>query len=774
MPHRLALIAFCLTLVLATPLAQAQATPAQASADKLDLQEVVVTARRKEELLTLVPASITAYSSDFMQKENIRSFVDYATRIPNLSFQYGQGADLLWSGSRETTIRGVSGEGTTAYYINDTPVPSSVSPQTLDLDRIEVLKGPQGTLFGESSMGGTLRFITKKPSLETNSGTVQLQGGATEDAGLDFDDDFMGNFALVPGRLGVDAAFGYTHDSGYSKRQFPDASGRMITKGDQGADDVYTGSVALRARLSDSLEATFSVIGESTYLHGFPAAYVPLPGYRPLSYTEDRYQDVREYSKDRWGLGAFVLDYSAGGFSLVSSTSLFKRRIEEQEDDTEGTNFFFEQQPPLGLGVDLGNPAFPTLSILNTRLVTQETRLSFANGALLKDLSGTVGVFYQHSFNDTYLPIIPVQAMADAGLYPAFVGGNSGITHGDSTALFGELYYDILPKLTLTLGARQYWISQTADASWQYGFIFGPDPVITPGFKDKESGLVPKAVLSYKIGDQGNVYVSASKGFRAGGTQQPLPDICDSDLANLRVNPQDILKYKSDTLWNYEVGAKSRLDDSRMTASAAAFEIDWSNIQQTAWLPTCTLSFITNAGKARIRGGELELSGTPIADVPFSLQLGLCYTKGVLIDPGVLAQAPNSPLGLIPQWTGSISTYYERPLTSRISLFAAADYSYTDSLRVPIAGGGFNDRQPLNFVNGNIGINFGRSQLLLYGKNLLDKRLNLGDQPSSGFEREMLLPNGAPVLLPNGSPEQLPRAVVSRPRQFGLQYQVSF
>src|SRR5690242_8289640 len=143
-------------------------------------------------------------------------------------------------------------------------------------------------------------------------------------------------------------------------------------------------------------------------------------------------------------------------------------------------------------------------------------------------------------------------------------------------------------------------------------------------------------------------------------------------------------KYKSDTLWNYEIGAKSRLDDSRVTASAAAFEIDWSNIQQTAWLPTCTLSFITNAGKARIRGGELELSGTPIADVPFSIQLGLGYTKGVLIDPGVLAQAPNSPLGLIPQWTGSISTYYERPLTGRISLFAAADYSYTDSLHVPI------------------------------------------------------------------------------------------
>lgn len=784
MSYRLALCAFCLAFVLAMPLAQAQTTnqsgPSATSADaqttnqsdpsatstaNVPLAEIVVTAQRTNELLTAVPESITAYTANFMQKQHIQSFVDYATKIPNLSFQYGQGADLLWSGSRETTIRGVAGEGTTAYYINDTPVPSSVSPQTLDLERIEVLKGPQGTLFGESSMGGTVRFITKKPSLETNTGALQLQGGGTEDAGFDSDSDIMGNLVLVPGRLGVNAAFGYTHDSGYSKRRFPDASGQLITVGNQGADDIYTGSVDFRARLTDSLEASLSVLGESTYLHGFPAAYVPLPGYRPLSYTQDRERDVPEYSKDRWGLGAFVLNYSAGGVSVVSSTSFFKRRIAEQEDDTEGTNFFLDQPPPYGIGTDIGDPAFPTVSILNTRLVTQETRLSFANGTLLKRLSGTVGVFYQHSFSDTYLPIVTVPAMAAAGLLPDFIGADSGINHGDSSAVFGQLYYDILPKLTLTLGARHYWITQTADPSWQYGFIFGPDPQIVPGYKDKESGLVPKAVLSYKVGDQGNVYASASKGFRAGGSQQPLPSICDTDLANLGVNPQDTLKYTSDTLWNYEVGAKSLFADGRVSASAAAFDMDWSNIQQSVYLPLCTLSYTANAGKARIRGGELELSGQPIAGVPFSVQLGLGYTHGVLLDPGYLQQPAGSPLGFTPEWTGSISTYYTRPITSRVSLFVAADYSYTDSLHVP-TGADFNDRQPLNFVDCNIGISFGRSQLMLYGKNLLDKRLNLGDQPSSGFERQ--------VLLPDGTAEQLPRAVVSRPRQLGLQYQVSF
>lgn len=245
------------------------------------LEEVLVSARRMEEPLTAVPASITAYTSDFLQKQNIRSFADYATRIPNLTFQYGQGAELLWSGSRTTTIRGVSGEGTTAYYINDTPVPSSVSPQTLDLDRIEVLKGPQGTLFGASSMGGTLRFITRKPSLEGSSGTAQLQGGGTKEGGFDFDSDVLGNIALVPGHIGVDAAFGYSSESGFARRAFPDASGQLVVKGDQGRNDTFIASVTLRAKFSDPLEATLALIGQSTYLHGFPAAYVPLPGCGP-------------------------------------------------------------------------------------------------------------------------------------------------------------------------------------------------------------------------------------------------------------------------------------------------------------------------------------------------------------------------------------------------------------------------------------------------------------------------------------------------------------
>lgn len=728
----------------------------------VDLQDIIVSARRKDERLTDVPASITAYSSDYLKTQNIQSFADYATRIPNLTFQYGQGADLLWSGGRQTTIRGVAGNETTAYYINDTPVPSSVSPLTLDLDRIEILKGPQGTLFGASSMGGNLRFITRKPSLQDNSGTLQVQGGGTRQGGFDFDVNAVANSVLVPDRIGLDVAVGYTRDSGYITRRFPDGSGQLVSRKGQGRNDTLMGSLTLRIKLTDSLEASFNAIGQSSKLHGFPAAYVPLPGYRPLSYTVDRDRDVQEYSKDRWGIGSFVLNYKGDGFSTVSSTSYFARQIDEREDDTEGGNLYLTQQT----GLDLGNPVIYQDTNYKERLFTHEDRLSFDEGSILPHLSGIFGVFYQHRYSSNKVPVIPIPALTNAGLSPDNLSANSGVNHSDNIALFGELYYEVIPKLTVTLGLRKYWIRQKFDEATDTGFIYDGGAAFTPELRTRQTGFVPKAVISYKIGDQGNVYVSAAKGFRVGGTQPPFPDVCASDLARLGLDGESVRQYKSDTLWSYEVGAKSRLANGRLNASVAAFQIDWSNIQQAIALPTCAVSLTTNAGKARIRGGEMEISGKPFAGIPLSIQVGLGYTDGVLQDPGVLPQPANGPLPQVPKWTGTISGYYERRLSDAVQLFLAADYSHTGPVKIADGLGGFLTRQPINMVNGNVGLSFGRSQVMVFVKNLLDERLNYGDQPASGPERQ--------ELLGDGSYQRLPRGVVSRPRQIGVQYQLNF
>ncbi|MBB3859316.1 outer membrane receptor protein involved in Fe transport [Novosphingobium hassiacum] len=758
----------CGTLALSTGTAFAQADQSSAQSDAnagiAEAEVIIVTARQKNETLTEVPAAITSYSSDFLAKQNITNFVDYATKVPNLSFQFGQGGTLLWSGDRETSIRGVVGIGTTAFYIDDTPIPSSVSPQVLNLDRIEVLKGPQGTLFGASSMGGNFRYITQKPSLTDNEGSVSLQGGHTKRGGFDYDGNVRTNVVLVPDQLSLSAAGGYMQDSGFITRRYPDVSGNLVTKNGDARSRNLSGTVALRAKFSDSLEATASVLGQSNRLHGFPGAYVRLPEYKVQSYTLDRDANVQEYSKDDWSLGALVLRYSGTGFNIVSSNSVFSRKITQVDDNTEGTNFFFESE----LGVSFDRVPFYNLIISRESRFAHETRLSFEKGALIEGLSGIVGVFHNRVKKNDFNPAVFVPELAEAGLEPSYLAEVRTNSIEKNTALFGELYYEPLSRLTFTLGLRKYWITQNRTGSVDTGALFGPEGSVNAPIANRESGLVPKAVVSYEIGDRGNIYASVSKGFRVGGTNGSLPSFCDTDLDNLGLTRAGAGRYRSDTLWSYEVGAKSRLASGQLNVSAAAFRMDWSNIQQIGTLPICGLTFTTNAGKARINGGEFEINGRPIADVPLTLQLGVGYLDATLVDPGFLPQAPNSPLGFVPKWTASLSGYYETPLSGSVDLFVAADYSYTSSTKVPSVADGtavFFTRQPLNLVNANFGVKFGGAQLMVYAKNLLDKRLNYGDQPNSGFERR--------ELLEDGSFERVLRGVVSRPRQIGVQYRMA-
>jgi len=759
-------------LGVASAVAQDGATaPAAADQNTQEVTtEILVTARRKEESLTEVPASITAYSADFLKKQNIQSFTDYATKIPNLTFQYGQGTDFSsvgFVGGRQTTVRGVAGANTTAYYINDTPVPASISPQVLNLDRIEVLKGPQGTLFGASSMGGNLRFITRDPSFTNNSYTAQVQGGGTKGGGFDFDGNARAEVVLVPDRVSLNIAGGYLRESGFITRApSPTAPVSFAPKDGQGRNDAYSASATLRVKLTDSLEASLSGIGQISNLHGFPAAYVPLPGYKPVSYTLLRDRDVQEYSKDKWGLGSLVLKYSGDGFSVVSSTSFFARRTKELEDSTEGNNYYIEnfyEVAPDTFGVNVGHPALPTVNISKDRRFTSENRLSFDEGTLLPHLSGIVGVFHQHRYTNFIQPAITISELE--GLRPdaPYIVNQAYPNHENNTAIFGELYYEVVPKLTVTVGLRKYWISQKADSTLAQGFLNDPGGNFYPARSTKQTGIVPKFVVSYALPNDGTIYASAAKGFRVGGSQGRLPNFCATDLALLGRTLDDTQQFKSDTLWSYEIGAKGQFANRRISVSTAAFQIDWSNIQQQVLVGgQCNFSFIANAGKARIRGAELEVSGKPISDVPLSIQLGLGYTQGILKDPGLIQQEPNTRLVQIPKWTASISGNYEHPLTDSVSLIASADYSYTSSVKVANSAGGFLTRQPFNIVNATLGVSFGKSQLLVYGKNLLDKRLNMGDLYSSGFER----------TDENG--DRLPRAAVSRPRQIGVQYRVSF
>ncbi|HVW67805.1 MAG TPA: TonB-dependent receptor, partial [Steroidobacteraceae bacterium] len=583
-----------------------------------ELQTITVTARKRGESLAEVPTSITAFTGEALQDFNIQSFNDYATMTPNLSFSYGGGPTGI-ADSRAVAIRGITGQnlfgtaGATGFYIDDTPLPGSVDPRVLDIDNIEVLKGPQGTLYGESSLGGNIRLVTKQPSLTSNSFSYSADAGWTSRAGSpDGGLSAIGNVVVVPDRLALHVvAFG-DHEGGYLTRTYPAADSPATTDpflaaprtsvGDQGAITTYGGSVSALLRVTDDFDIKVRVMHQQQSDYGFPATYAPLPAFTPV-YTLNRAFDVQPKATDNWTLPSLDLTYRGRGFTVTSSTSYFHRHTEDIEDSTYGTQQIFASYYQVA-----GLPAQPYLwqGDHTHNEISSETRIAFepAHG-----VSGTVGYFFSNTNTLFYIPPTFAQGLTAATVSNTVVGPwpndeiwtqrNPG--NQKDSSIFGELYYKFLEKFTLTLGLREYWLKQHTDYTADGFMNFGPTP--SDPQNNSENGTNPKVGLAYQIDSATMVYVSASKGFRAGGAQASLPFCSEPTLP-----VEDITHLKSDTLWTYEAGTKAQLQDPDILVSAAVFHIDWKNIQQQLALP-CGAYFDINGNKATINGGELEALG---------------------------------------------------------------------------------------------------------------------------------------------------------------------
>jgi iron complex outermembrane recepter protein len=729
---------------------------------RVDLAEVTVTARRVDETITSVPISITALDSNTLDRENVQSFDDYITRIPNLAVAYG-GSGYGFGITRITTIRGIVGANTTSYYLDDTPVPSSISPEVADLERIEVLKGPQGTLFGESSMGGNVRFISRTPSLSTDELKVLSEVGHTSRGDApNYLAQVAANKVLVDDRVAIHGVVRYDSQAGYITRTYPDdVTQQRVSVNGQAADDTLSGALDVLVKVTDELNMDFKVLGQQDYLHGLPAAYAPLPDFRVNSYILDRARNVQEHEKDHWGIAAFTLHYNTPLANVTSSTSVFDRYTNEQQDGTEGTNNFIRRI----YGVDFNNYPLAWQGQYRDKRITHESRVSL-NALPVPGLTGIFGIYYQHdnAFDGSGPPLF-LPGLQASGLWPNdLLWATSGHeVRTNSAAVFGEVYYEILPKLTVTVGARKYWLRQTQLPRSLDGFAEG-SLLVVPELVAKQSGAVPKYVLSYKIGEQGNVYASASKGFRIGSAQDGVGSICNDELQSQGYTLEDTRQYKSDSLWSYEVGAKSAFGGGRLTASVAAFQEDWNGIQQQVNL-NCGYNFITNAGRARIRGGELEFSGRPLSTVPLTLRGGVGYLSPVLTEPGPLDQAPNSRLYNIPLTTATVGGFYQAKLSEGFDGFIETDYSYTGSeYSTNVQPARPRLREAVGLLNAQLGVSFGHHRVALFGKNLTNVRRNFGDVRPISYEQTILAPDGHRIA-------NLPEVAVTVPITVGLQYQ---
>lgn len=730
-------IALSVTTLVATA---ASAQEAATGSDKL--QEVLVTATKRTESIQDVPLSITALSAADLEAKGVEQFFGYGTAVPNLSFGIGA-SDGSLSG-RGIALRGVQGSNTTGFYIDDTPVQETLDPHIVDMARIEVLRGPQGTLYGAESMGGTVRLITEQPNFKGVDGQVHLLGSGTQNGGFNQLAEAVVNVPIVSDKLAMRASVFYQFDDGYfDKGLGPEDAPPTSTLHTVGSMKYYGGQFALRWEPVSGLAITPRIMYQKIDQDGSPYAYDTA-----TNLLQREVFNLNPGGTDKWYLTSLTINYTAPFGTFVSDTGYYDRTTFELEDDTDVTQYFLGTTEPI---------ASPITRQQDLRRFAQEVRFSSTFQGPFQLL---LGGFYSDSTRprdyEWTAPGLPAD-ISPSDLLLSFVDKREAKEY----ALFGDASYQILPSLKATVGMR--WFRDTATFhQYTNGLFFGGVPTVYDAPESSETGVTPKYLLEYKATPDLLLYAVAAKGFREGGNNialppGPPPAGCDADLANLGVTAASVSSYKSDSLWNYEIGFKSSFADHRYTLNVAGFSIDWDKIQQAVHLPLCGYGYTGNAGRARNKGFEFEFDGRLLPELTLGLGVGYVDAKITEQGPGT-PQVAGSPVYQVPDLTVATNLQYERPLTARWSGFARADYSYIGS-----SYSANNDvqspryRPAYQLLDLRFGTRNERYEVTLFVKNVTNKLANLGDA----------------ILIGSEEPGH-PRFVISTPRTAGIEGRMRF
>jgi iron complex outermembrane receptor protein len=703
--------------------AQAQATPArpETAASEPGSQgrgeDIVVTATRRGERLIDVPLSIQAIDGAELVRSGAVNFADYARAVAGVSFiDAGPGRAQIF-------IRGVSTgedvdtgkEATVGVYIDETPVTEGSSQPDLklyDIDRIEVLRGPQGTLYGSGSLGGTVRILTNQPDFTDARGYVQLLGSVTRSGDANGSINGWVNVPLSD-KVAVRTVGYGLHNSGFLDNGFNGA--KNINQ-----EDTYGGRLAVRVRPSDALNVVLTGYYQDTSI----GAYNRVTDHYPDLVID---QSAPEPFKDRYGIINLKIDLDLGFANLTSSSSYFDRRRRLEND----IDYFLEA----GFGIPRG---FSPL-VYDAKSKSQELRLASSGATSFKWL---VGAFYLHrdeTFHQTIniLGAPPPATQADNLYFERTQTGTEQI------AGFAEVSYELLPSLTATAGVR---VSRTARnvTATRDGLALGGLDVVSGSFRS--TSTTPKFNLSYKPTGDSLIYAQAAKGFRVGGVNPGLPPCgvgCTVDVGST---------FNSDSLWNYELGAKFQAFHRALSVTAAAFYIDWSNIQLNVSRGDGFNGFL-NAGDARTRGFEVEAHGR----LGEHLRLGgqLTYTDAKLrrLATAVAAiAAPGARLPDIARWNAAANAEWRTPVGGGYA-YVRGDLQYVGNRRSELAPTAL----PLGaytLFNFRVGLDAGPYQVALFANNVTDERAQLSRSMISGVR------DGAPITFD--------RYTVNVPRTIGI------
>lgn len=731
--------------VLAASMAAWNAGAQEAAADG-QLQEIVVTAQKRASTADKTPISMTAVSGEELQDRGIVDFSALAAETPNVSMKSNG------PGQTEFEMRGMTSSGgnspTVGFYLDDVPLspPASaqngkvvIDPSLYDLNRIEVLRGPQGTLYGAGSMGGTVKLVTNQPNLAAFEGSAQATLSGTDGGGFNHAENAMINVPLIDRQLALRVVATQASTSGWIDRivlgNFPTPTDGGLTRGNvlgapvesdtkgSNAETLKGARATLTWKPTDNLTITPSVFWQLINQDG-PSAFDTPPG------TEAHYQpfSIAEPYSDTVTVNNLTIKYNFDGVELASVTSNWHRVSLETQDGSENfenpldgfanTGTFYG---PNGTGAVSG------LEVDPSNQVSEELRAASTGDGRLQWVGG---LFYS-SFQSNWQLFTSVPNPSAFGVTINNVWTLDQPDKIKQHALFGEATYALTEQLKLTGGLRWYSYDNHLDMIVNgFGEPSGSNAEIYQHVIQSNAGINPKVNLSYEASNDLLYYATAARGFRPGGGNQPLPTtgpVGPCILAGLQAEGYTggaPASYGPDSVWSYEVGEKARLLGNRVRVNTSFFYENWQDIQLEE-LP-CNYPLFDNANTAHIYGGEIEVKASLGGGLSMGFNTGVTHATLAETTHGFHA---GDKLPDVPSVNASVNFSYHQHLTDTLDLVARADNVYTGS-RVDLSfpGGAPDTQTPLpsyDLTNARVGVAADRWTAYLFANNLFNKQASL-------------------------------------------------